>query len=153
MQHRLFSAQHVGKFRGSFGLCNIISTHNLQISRSFIFKCVWAAWKMVVGLACWHMIILTGHLFMICWHAWNLVCIVLLWLAPCFHLHKLLFQWIIYYIVASPYIGLLGKGVHWPPIFMYWELILLDIYWRQPICRVEGCGGNPFLLFQCFVRH
>jgi hypothetical protein len=54
MWHRLISAQHVGRVKGQFDLCDIISTpHNFHISGSFIFRSIWTAWRRVAGLVHW----------------------------------------------------------------------------------------------------
>jgi hypothetical protein len=52
---RMMSTEHVGKVRGDFALCDIISSlPPFQVSSSLIFKSVWLAWKVVVGLIRWN---------------------------------------------------------------------------------------------------
>ena len=52
-----FCPPHVDKIRDRFVPCDIISTpHNYQITRSFIFRSIWAAWKRVDGLVHWKML-------------------------------------------------------------------------------------------------
>jgi hypothetical protein len=42
LRHGLLMTQHNGKVRGSFGLCDIISTTEIfQVSSSFIIKSIW----------------------------------------------------------------------------------------------------------------
>jgi hypothetical protein len=56
LRHRLLSAQHVGKIKGQFGLCDILFLpHNFQIAGSFIFRSIWAAWRKVASLVHWQM--------------------------------------------------------------------------------------------------
>lgn len=56
MWHRILTSQHVGKVRGWFDLCDIISSpQNYQVAISLIFKSIWMAWRHVAKLLRWKM--------------------------------------------------------------------------------------------------
>ena len=55
IETRLLSSQHSVRIRGSFDLCDIISSpHSFHVARYFMFKRIWGAWKKVGGLVQWH---------------------------------------------------------------------------------------------------